>query len=87
LIPLLRDSLFCNRRKVRDLLLRSTDSSWVRLRPAMPGKAEAEEMREWILLALEAKGSGGFLARELPLLPPAERRFLELSRESRRKRK
>jgi hypothetical protein len=63
LSPLLRDSLFCNRQKARDLLLRSADSSWSRLRTMAPRKNDAPDLMEWILMARDAKGGKGFLKR------------------------
>ncbi len=55
LIPLLNDSLFFNRQKVRDLLLKAVDSSSSRLEAAMPAKMDSGEALEWRLLKLDAK--------------------------------
>jgi HEAT repeat protein len=77
LVPLLRDPHFYNRRKARDLLLLATDSSWNRLRAAMPPQAADGELLEWCLLALDAKGSAAFLRRHATRLPPEQRLWLE----------
>jgi len=62
--PLFRDALFCNRQKARDLLLKAADSSWSRLRSAAPrNSADTLALREWRLMARDARGGKGFLAR------------------------
>ena len=76
LVPLMSDSLFFNRQKIRDMLLKSTDSSWAKLQVAVPLKMDATERLEWCLLALDAKGSSDFLAREMPGLREEEKSLL-----------
>ena len=76
LIPLMSDSLFFNRQKIRDMLLKSTDSSWIKLQTAIPLKMDATERLEWCLLALDAKGSEGFLDSAMKLLTDEERKLL-----------
>jgi hypothetical protein len=83
LIPLLRDSLFFNRQKIRDMLLKSTDSSWARLHEAIPPPMDSVELLEWRLLALDAKGSSGFLDSTLRKLPDQDQRLLNRYRKSR----
>ncbi len=73
LLPLLHDGYFFNRQKVRDLLLKATDSSWAALAPAVPDSLDDAQRREWCLLALDAKGGEAFWRRELPRLPVDER--------------
>jgi len=76
LAPLLRDSLFFNRQKVRDMLLKATDSSWTELLDAVPSEMDSAEGLEWCLLALDAKGSSEFLESTLPTLTQEEYRLL-----------
>lgn len=73
LAPLLRDSLFFNRQKVRDMLLKSTDSLWITLRAALPPQMDSTERLEWCLLALDAKGGSVYLDAALPQLTDEER--------------
>ncbi|HEX2612895.1 MAG TPA: hypothetical protein VHO02_04815, partial [Fibrobacteria bacterium] len=83
LLPLLEDENAFNRRKVRDLLLRATDSSWTKLRTAIPKKTEQPGGRsvpplprhEWLLLALDAKGGREFLNAESGKMSAEEKRF------------
>jgi hypothetical protein len=86
LVPLLDDEDAFNRRKVRDLLLRATDSSWPKLRAAMPVDSDKNPGRfrdpersllvqEWRLLALDAKGGREFLEAEEPGMTAEERKF------------
>ena len=82
LTPLLCDSMFFNRQKVRDMLLKSTDSSWMRLKEAVPAKMEIAERLEWCLLALDAKGGGEFLDSALPQLNEEEGRLLNRYRKT-----
>lgn len=77
LVPMLRDSLFFNRQKVRDMLLKSTDSSWVRLRPALPASLDSADRVEACLLALDAKGGEGFLDSNLSRLGSESRELLQ----------
>jgi hypothetical protein len=70
------DSLFFNRQKIRDMLLKSTDSSWVKLQLAVPSKMDSTERLEWCLLALDAKGSSNFLDSTMKQLTDEERKLL-----------
>lgn len=73
LVPLLRDSLFFNRQKVRDMLLKSTDSSWAGLSMALPSQMDSAERLEWCFLALDAKGGKVYLDTAMPQLTEEER--------------
>jgi hypothetical protein len=83
LLPLLSDENAFNRRKVRDLLLKATDSSWAALRwgiPKKPWQTGDPELRrllihEWRLLALDAKGGREFLKKETASMTVDEKRF------------
>jgi hypothetical protein len=83
LLPLLADADYFNRRKVRDLLLKATDSSWATLGRAMskdpekPGDPNLSPVprNEWRLLALDAKGGQDFLRSEASVMTKAEKRF------------
>ncbi len=77
LTPLLRDSLFFNRQKVRDMLLKSTDSSWIKLSVAVPPQMDSAERLEWCLLAIDSKGGGGFLDSNLSRLGPGSQGLLK----------
>jgi hypothetical protein len=83
LAPLLADGQRFNRRKARDMLLKATDSSWVKLRALMPQNPDAALRREWWLLALDAQGGGTFLEAERNRMTGEERRFFGVTRESR----
>jgi hypothetical protein len=81
LTPLLADTDSFNRRKVRDILLKATDSSWTALRVALPRNRDPSLRREWRLLALDArKESGGrdFLRAEANRMTQEEKSFLGL---------
>ena len=80
LAPLLRDSLFFNRQKVRDLLLKATDSSWARLSVLVPFPMPDADRLEWCLLALNTKDGGAFLNGALSKLNERERRLWDLLR-------
>jgi hypothetical protein len=75
LTPLLEDSLFFNRRTVRDMLLKATDSSWSVLRSGLPTRPSAAVRHEWRLLAQDAKGGREFLEAEKTALTADERRY------------
>jgi hypothetical protein len=87
LLPLLADEDAYNRRKVRDLLLKATDSSWTLLRSAMPKNPEQGfdanvrpmMMHEWRLLALDAKGGREFLEAEARKMSAEERMFFGIA--------
>ncbi len=80
LTPLLRDSLFFNRQKVRDMLLKSTDSSWMRLKETVPSKMENAERLEWCLLALDAKGGSIYLDSNVSTLSIDQKNYLNFLR-------
>jgi hypothetical protein len=81
IIPLMDDPHFFNRRKVRDMLLKATDSSWVRLdsiRMKHPGEASR---KEWWLLAQDARANSGgieFLEAEKSAMTNTERIYFGL---------
>ncbi len=79
LVPFLSDEDYSNRRKVRDILLKATDSSWTKLRAAMPEDPDPELRREWRLLALEAKGGREFLKEETKRMTGEEKRFFGIA--------
>ena len=84
LVPLLSDSLYVNRRKVRDMMLKATDSSWNTLKTAMPAfpktptKSANNLRHEWRLLAHEAKGGKVFLEAERKEMSKEERYYFGL---------
>jgi hypothetical protein len=79
LAPLLADAHFFNRQKIRDMLLKATDSSWAELRKAMPKQDALSRLpllrKEWRLLALDAKGGREFLDREEIAMTAEERTY------------
>jgi hypothetical protein len=75
LVPLLEEAHAFNRRKVRDMLLKATDSSWAVLQAALPAKRSPAARREWRLLAQDAKGGQVFLEAESAGMTEAERIF------------
>lgn len=79
LLPLLRDSNLYNRQLVRRLLDSAVAGDWNQMGKYLPAKPDADERLEWVLLALEMPGpaSRAYVDRELPLLAPARRRFIE----------
>jgi hypothetical protein len=80
LVPLLEDFHVFNRRKVRDMLLKATDSSWAVLRSGMPAAPADAARREWRLLAGDAKGGKEFLEGEKAAMTREEREFFNLAR-------
>lgn len=81
LAPLLADDQVYNRRKVRDLMLKLSDSSWTFLARARPQTMSAQIRREWWLLAAETKtGSGAveFLKTESKKMNPEDLRLFGL---------
>jgi hypothetical protein len=76
LAPLLADEHLYNRRKVRDMMLKASDSSWAVLRPLMPAQPSAPLRREWRLLARDAKDGRSFLDAERGRMTEEERVFL-----------
>ena len=78
---LLEDPYFFNRRKVRDMLLKATDSSWVKLQGFMPKHSDKSTRREWWLLAQEAKGGRVFLEAEKAVMTQEEREYFEVNNE------
>jgi hypothetical protein len=77
LAPLLADEQIYNRQKVRDMMLKASDSSWTVLRGMMPRSLEASLRREWWLLAFEAKGGHAFLKRERRKMTEEEKSFFK----------
>jgi hypothetical protein len=75
LAPRLADSHYFNRRKVRDMMLKATDSSWAELSRAMPKRPDAGTRREWRFLAEAAKGGRAYLEAEKRAMTTDERRF------------
>jgi hypothetical protein len=78
LIPLLSNADHFNRQKVREMVLRASDSSWVALSGAMPNNPGRIVRREWLLLALDSKpGTGGqeYLQSKRPSMTREERKF------------
>jgi len=75
LVPLLSDSLFFNRRTVRDMLLKATDSSWALLKMAFPSGPPDSLRSEWRLLAQDAKGGREFLKSEEGKMTKEERKY------------
>jgi hypothetical protein len=80
LFPLLGDPHQFNRRQARDLLLAAADSSWDRLRRALPARHDNDAFKAWGLLAFESRGSDAFLAEALRRLPGEEARRLRAFR-------
>ncbi len=83
LVPLLANAQQFNRHKVREMLLRATDSNWVLLAAAMPKRLDDRSRREWRMLALDSKaGTGGrkFLEAEKPEMTWEDRVFFGVDR-------
>jgi len=75
LAPLLADEHLYNRQKVRDMMLKASDSSWTTLKPFMLMVLDPRVRREWWLLAREAKDGGTFLKSERAKMTVEDRRF------------
>ena len=75
LAPLLQAPEAYNRRLVRDLMLKATDSSWTTLAPFMPRALPQPLRREWWLLARDARGGDEFLRAEARRMTEEEKRF------------
>jgi hypothetical protein len=73
LAPLLADEHIYNRQKVRDMMLKASDSSWISLRSFMPQSPDAPLRREWWLLAYDAHGGHAFLNAERGKMSEEER--------------
>jgi hypothetical protein len=76
LVPLLENAHYFNRQKVRDMLLKATDSSWAALSAAIPKDPHHALRREWWRLALDARGGGEFLESERAAMTAEEICFL-----------
>ena len=92
LAPLLNDSLYFNRRKVRDLILKAADTSWSAIDRALGvellnsstvtklSKSENELRLEWLLLAQDAKDGRAFLEARKGRMTDAERIYFGLGK-------
>lgn len=79
LLPLLEDANLYNRQLVRQIVAKSIGGDWALLEPHIPKEMDEEEELEWILLALETPGQAAkaYVRKTLPLLEPAQRKFIE----------
>jgi hypothetical protein len=77
LAPLLANEQHYNRQKVRDMMLKASDSSWTELRSFMPRSLDASLRREWWLLALDAQGGHAFLKGERRKMTEEEKQFFK----------